>query len=62
MSIRLMSLVWDTDLPQTEKLVLLALADWSNDDGVSWPKQSTIAQRCSLTSERSVRRLISPGA
>lgn len=36
MSIALMSAVWRLDLPTTEKMVLLALADAANDDGVTW--------------------------
>jgi len=36
MSIMLMSAVWRMDLPPTEKMVLLALADAANDDGVTW--------------------------
>lgn len=36
MSISLMSAVWRMDLPPTDKMVLLALADAANDDGVTW--------------------------
>lgn len=36
MSITLMSEVWRLDLPTTDKMVLLALADAANDDGVTW--------------------------
>ncbi len=35
MSIRVMDLVFKTRLPAPEKLLLLALADWSNDSGKS---------------------------
>jgi hypothetical protein len=54
MSIRLMSAAWELPLASTDKLVLLALADWSNDDGVCWP---SIAQLCAKSglSERAVR-------
>lgn len=31
-------------LPPRDKFVLLALADYANDDGEAWPKQSTLAQ------------------
>jgi hypothetical protein len=31
-----MSLVWPMDLPVTDKMVLLALADAANDEGVTW--------------------------
>lgn len=54
MSIRLMTAVWETDLPGNLKLALLALADWSNDDGICYPGQKTIGRRCS-TSERQAR-------
>lgn len=50
-----MSQVWDTESEShTEKLVLLALADNSNDEGYCWPSIATIARKCDL-SERSVR-------
>jgi hypothetical protein len=35
MSVRLMAAVWRLDLPATDKLVLLALADAANDEGVT---------------------------
>lgn len=46
MSIRLMQRAWDTDLPSTQKLVLLALADQANDRGVAWPHIGSLAKRC----------------
>lgn len=58
MSIRLMSAVWDLDLPAGEKLVLLALADQANDAGVQcWPSVETIMKRCGQ-GERTVRRAL----
>jgi hypothetical protein len=58
MSIKLMSLVWDLDLPPGDKLVLLALADQANDEGLQcWPAVATIAKR-SGQGERTVRRCI----
>jgi len=36
MSIALMTAVWRMDIAPTEKMVLLALADAANDDGVTW--------------------------
>ena len=36
MSIALMTEVWRLDLPTSDKMVLLALADAANDDGVTW--------------------------
>lgn len=36
MSVAIMTAVWRMNLPSTEKLVLLALADAANDDGITW--------------------------
>lgn len=58
MSIRLMTQVWDLDLPPGEKLVLLALADQANDEGRQcWPAVLTIAKK-SGQGERTVRRAL----
>lgn len=54
MSIKLMSAVWEMDLPDSEKLVLLALADWAGDDGRCWPSVGQMAKKCSK-SERTVQ-------
>ena len=54
MSIRLMSAAWDLDLPQTEKMVLLALCDHANDDGFCWPSMGRLARRCGV-SDRTIR-------
>jgi Fe2+ or Zn2+ uptake regulation protein len=48
MSIKLMQLVWDADVPQSRKLVLLSLADQANDAGECYPRISTIERRCSM--------------
>lgn len=53
-----MTWVWGLkELPASETLVLLALADQANDEGFCWPTQETIAAkaRCSV---RSVKRAI----
>ncbi len=56
MSIRLMSEVWLTKLPTTEKMVLLVIADHANDEGTaSYPSQETIARKVSI-GIRQVRR------
>jgi hypothetical protein len=57
MSVRVMSAVWELDLPASEKLVLLALADCANDEGLCWPSMSTIAKKCSK-SDRTVQTSI----
>ncbi|AUZ06334.1 hypothetical protein ADP71_31560 [Vitreoscilla sp. C1] len=57
MSIKLMSQVWDLPretLNQGQKLILLALCDYANDDGECYPSQYKLADRCSCT-ERAVR-------
>lgn len=44
MSIAIMSAVWNTyDGTPARKLVLLALADHANDEGVCWPSLGRIA-------------------
>src|ERR1700683_4227444 len=53
-SIKLMSAVWHMKLNHTDKLVLLALADNANDDGVCWPSIKTICKKTCL-SERGVQ-------
>lgn len=47
MSIRVMSAVWELDLPDSEKLIALALADWCDDDGKCWPSVAQIAAKSS---------------
>ena len=43
MSIKIMSKVWSLEyLDIKEKMVLLALADAANDDGICWPKNTTL--------------------
>lgn len=57
-----MSRVWEkaaTDDPST-LLVMLALADWANDDGVCWPAIDSIAEKCRIsgrTAQRIIREL-----
>ena len=56
MSIKLMSKVFEMDIPTGQKFVLLALADRAGDDGKScFPSQKEIARKTSL-SVRSVQR------
>jgi len=65
MSIRLMSDVWRTNLPTTEKMVLLVIADHANDEGTqSYPSQATIAEKASIsirTVQRAVNTLVLEG-
>lgn len=65
MSIRVMSWAWSVQLTNsTDKLVLLALADHSSDDGYCWPGQKGIAEKCCLTRStvsKSCKRLVEAG-
>jgi Helix-turn-helix domain len=59
LSVKQMSRVWEkaaTDDPST-LLVLLALADWANDDGVCWPAIDSIAEKCRV-SPRTAQRIV----
>lgn len=64
MSIALMTAVWKLDLQPSDKMVLLALADAANDDGVTWmavksrnAARADLLTKCSL-SERAVQGAI----
>ena len=57
MSIVIMSAVWQLNIPTTEKLVLLAIADHADDEALCWPSVPLIASKCCL-SDRQVQRLI----
>ena len=57
MSIALMAKVWESELPtQTHKLVLLAFADYADEDGMCWPSIGRIATRSQI-SHRQVQRI-----
>jgi hypothetical protein len=43
MSIKIMAAVWELNLPQNQKLVLLALADHADDRGTCYPSVARIA-------------------
>jgi len=57
MSIKLMAQAWETPLSGNQKLVLLALADYANDDGVCYPSVKTISAKTG-SSERTVKYII----
>ena len=60
MSIKLMSQVWDVQsLSQARKMLLLAVADFANDEGLSWPSVETLMRKCSFKSDSGVRRALS---
>lgn len=52
-----MNWAWDQTLEPTAKIVLLALADISDDRGKSWPSIPTIARKV-CASERTVQRVV----
>ena len=50
MSIKIINRVWDTPCrTHTQKLVLIALADNSNDQRICWPSIDYLAKRCDLS-------------
>ena len=52
MSILMMSKVWALDnLEPAEKLVLLAVADFADDNGAAWPSIPTLARKSSLSED-----------
>ncbi|MCW4004962.1 MAG: helix-turn-helix domain-containing protein [Candidatus Bathyarchaeota archaeon] len=58
MSIRHMSRIWESSKQSgSALLVLLAIADMANDDGVAWPSIATLSRKCRL-SEPQTRRLL----
>lgn len=62
MSVRVLAIVWER-YPSggSELLALLALADWSDDDGRCWPSVGSIAKKTRLSrsqAQRVVHRLI----
>lgn len=64
MSVRAMAAVWEIDLPDSDKIVLLALADCANDEGHCWPSVASLVRKCSK-SERTIqgciKRLVDEG-
>lgn len=58
MSVEIMAQAWRVPCPSpATKLVLVALADNANDQGVCWPSVPHVARKCGLN-ERSVQRAI----
>jgi hypothetical protein len=55
MSVRVMTLVWERSRHSgTELLMLLALADWSDDTGSSYPSMSRVAAKCRMTPRNAI--------
>ncbi len=64
MSIEIMNSAWQFDRGGSEKLVLLAMANWADDDGNCYPSIAAIAHRACLSevqARRVVHGLISDG-
>ena len=66
MSVRVISAVWDgfPGAGGSELLVMLALADWSDDEGRCWPSMDAIARKARLSrsqAQRIAHRLIKVG-
>lgn len=60
MSIKLMSQVWDVQsLSQPRKMLMLAVADFANEEGLSWPSVETLMRKCGFRSDSGVRRALS---
>ena len=58
MSIRLMSAIWESGpTDPIDRLIMLSLADQSNDAGVCWPSNKTIAARVCLSERRVQARI-----
>lgn len=57
MSVKIMGLIWDYDIPRDEKFILLAYADHASHDGTNvYPAVATIAKKTGY-SERSVQSI-----
>ena len=52
-----MTAVWELELPDSEKIVLLALADCANDEGHCWPGVASLMRKCSK-GERTIQGAI----
>jgi hypothetical protein len=53
-SIKLLSAAWDLQIGSTEKMVLMCLCDFANEQGTCWPSIATICRKTSK-SERTVQ-------
>jgi len=54
MSVAISSACWSLQLPPGPKFVLMALADFANEDGLCWPAVATLCERTGF-SERAVQ-------
>ena len=58
MSYKQLTPAWDANLPCHTKMVLISLADQANDEGICWPRISTLIKRTGLE-ERAIYRHLS---
>jgi len=57
-SVRVMSWVWDQQLPTTKKMLLLAIADHADDEGNNaWPSKARLSQKVGVEPNR-IRQLL----
>lgn len=65
MSIKIMTRVWESKLPKDEKFILLAYADWANDEGENvYPSIGRVAWKCGYSTrhvQRVTRSLVDQG-
>lgn len=57
MSVKASHWAWQQALPPAQKVVLLALADHSDDDGKCWPSIRRLVKKVNVT-DRTVQRVI----
>jgi hypothetical protein len=48
MGVKAMTWAWAQDLAPTTKIVLLALADFADDEGICWPSLKRIGEKCTM--------------
>jgi len=59
MSVEASSWAWEqTNVSQSEKLVLLYLADKAGDNGISWHSRARIADHCLYKNPKSIQKII----
>lgn len=64
MSVNVMNRVWGLQLPLTEKMVLITIADLADDDGRAWPSFGFLEERCCMSRRaviNAVKALIAKG-
>lgn len=64
MSIKIMSEIWESDLPPTDRFVMLSLADHADEHGQCYPSIARLSKRTGFgerTVQNAVKRLVSGG-